>query len=84
MTLRSVKKVATYTSTGEKEYTCVDCQYIKKTTIPKLTLAKINVKTANVNSGVKLTWNRESKATGYKIYRRTGKGRKESGRNLHR
>lgn len=71
----TVKKAATYTSMGEKEYTCVDCQYIKKTTIPKLTLAKINVKTANVNSGVKLTWNRESKATGYKIYRRTGKGR---------
>lgn len=37
-------------------------------------LATVTVKTKNTGKGISLTWNTDSRATGYKVYRRTGKG----------
>lgn len=70
-----VTKKATYTATGVRKYTCKTCGAAKQVTIAKLKLTKVTVKAAQQTSAVKLTWNRSAGASGYKIYRRTAKGR---------
>lgn len=71
----TVTKKATYTATGVRKYTCKTCGVAKQVTIAKLKLTKVTVKAAQQTSAVKLTWNRSAGASGYKIYRRTAKGR---------
>ena len=71
----TVIKKATYTATGVRKYTCKTCGAAKQVTIAKLKLTKVTVKAAQQTSAVKLTWNRSTGASGYKIYRRTAKGR---------
>ena len=71
----TVTKKATYTATGVRKYTCKTCGAEKQVTIAKLKLTKVTVKAAQQTSAVKLTWNRSAGASGYKIYRRTAKGR---------
>ena len=71
----TVTKKATYTATGVRKYTCKTCSAAKQVTIARLKLAKVTVKSAQQTSAVKLTWNRSAGASGYKIYRRTAKGR---------
>ena len=71
----TVTKKATYTATGVRKYTCKTCGAAKQVTIARLKLAKVTVKAAQQTSAVKLTWNRSAGASGYKIYRRTAKGR---------
>ena len=71
----TVIKKATYTATGVRKYTCKTCGAAKQVTIAKLKLTKVTVKAAQQTSAVKLTWNRSAGASGYKIYRRTAKGR---------
>ena len=71
----TVTKKATYTATGVRKYTCKTCGAAKQVTIAKLKLTKVTVKAAQQTSAVKLTWNKSAGASGYKIYRRTAKGR---------
>ena len=71
----TVTKKAAYTATGVRKYTCKTCGAAKQVTIAKLKLTKVTVKAAQQTSAVKLTWNRSAGASGYKIYRRTAKGR---------
>ena len=71
----TVTKKATYTATGVRKYTCKTCGAAKQVTIAKLKLTKVTVKAAQQTSAVKFTWNRSAGASGYKIYRRTAKGR---------
>lgn len=71
----TVTKKATYTATGVRKYTCKTCGAAKQVTIARLKLAKVTVKSAQQASAIKLTWNKASGASGYKIYRRTGKGK---------
>lgn len=71
----TVTKKATYTATGVREYTCKTCGAAKQVTIARLKLAKVTVKSAQQAGAIKLTWNKASGASGYKIYRRTAKGR---------
>ena len=71
----TVTKKATYTATGVRKYTCKTCGAAKQVTIARLKLAKVTVKSAQQASAIKLTWNKASGASGYKIYRRTAKGR---------
>ena len=71
----TVTKKATYTATGVRKYRCKTCGAAKQVTIARLKLAKVTVKSAQQTSAVKLTWNRSAGASGYKIYRRTAKGR---------
>ena len=71
----TVTKKATYTATGVRKYTCKTCGAAKQVTIARLKLAKVTVKAAQQTSAVQLTWNRSAGASGYKIYRRTAKGR---------
>ena len=71
----TVTKKATYTATGDRKYTCKTCGAAKQVTIAKLKLTKVTVKAAQQTSAVKLTWNRSAGASGYKIYRRTAKGK---------
>ena len=71
----TVTKKATYTATGVRKYTCKTCGAAKQVTIAKLKLTKVTVKAAQQTSAVKLTWNRSAGASGYKIYRRTAKGK---------
>ena len=71
----TVTKKATYTATGVRKYTCKTCGAAKQVTIAKLKLTKVTVKAAQQTSAVKLTWNRYAGASGYKVYRRTAKGR---------
>ena len=68
-------KKATYTATGVRKYTCKTCGAAKQVTIARLKLAKVTVKSAQQAGAIKLTWNKASGASGYKIYRRTAKGR---------
>lgn len=70
-----VTKKATYTATGVRKYTCKTCGAAKQVTIARLKLAKVIVKSAQQAGAIKLTWNKASGASGYKIYRRTAKGR---------
>ena len=70
-----VTKKATYTATGVRKYTCKTCGAAKQVTIARLKLAKVTVKSAQQAGAIKLTWNKASGASGYKIYRRTAKGR---------
>lgn len=67
-----VTKEPTYTETGIKLYTCKNCDTTKTEAIARLPLQKITVKAVTSASGVKLTWNRESHADGYYIYRKNG------------
>ncbi len=69
-----VTKEPTYTSTGTKEYTCVNCGTIKKSSIAMLKLSKVTVKTAVSSMGIKISWTSEKNASGYYIYRKSGKG----------
>ena len=71
----TVTKKATYTATGVRKYTCKTCGVAKQVTIARLKLAKVTVKSAQQAGAIKLTWNKASGASGYKIYRRTAKGR---------
>lgn len=71
----TVTKKATYTATGVRKYTCKTCGAAKQVTIARLKLAKVTVKSAQQVGAIKLTWNKASGASGYKIYRRTAKGR---------
>ena len=67
-----VTKEPTYTETGIKLYTCKNCDTTKTEAIARLPLQKITVKAVTSASGVKLTWNRESHADGYYVYRKNG------------
>ena len=69
-----VTKAPTYTSTGTKEYTCVNCGTTKKSSIAMLKLSKVTVKTAVSSTGIKISWTSEKNASGYYIYRKSGKG----------
>lgn len=71
----TVTKKATYTATGVRKYTCKTCGAAKQVTIARLKLAKVTVKSAQQAGAIKITWNKASGASGYKIYRRTAKGR---------
>lgn len=71
----TVTKKATYIATGVRKYTCKTCGAAKQVTIARLKLAKVTVKSAQQAGAIKLTWNKASGASGYKIYRRTAKGR---------
>ncbi len=71
----TVTKKATYTATGVRKYTCKTCGAAKQVTIARLKLAKVTVKSAQQAGAIKLTWNKASGASGYKIYRRTAKER---------
>lgn len=71
----TVTKKATYTATGVRKYTCKTCSAAKQVTIARLKLAKVTVKSAQQAGAIKLTWNKASGASGYKIYRRTAKER---------
>ncbi len=69
-----VTKEPTYTSAGTKEYTCVNCGITKKSPIAMLKLSKVTVKTAVSSTGIKISWTSEKNASGYYIYRKSGKG----------
>ena len=69
-----VTKAPTYTSAGTKEYTCVNCGTTKTSSIAMLKLSKITVKTAVSSTGIKISWTSEKNASGYYIYRKSGKG----------
>ena len=69
-----VTKEPTYTSAGTKEYTCVNCGTTKKSSIAMLKLSKVTVKTAVSSTGIKISWTSEKNASGYYIYRKSGKG----------
>ena len=62
----------TYRAEGAKLYTCKNCDTTKTEAIARLPLQKITVKAVTSASGVKLTWNRESHADGYYVYRKNG------------
>ena len=68
----AVTKEPTYTETGIKLYTCKNCDTTKTEAIARSPLQKITVKAVTSASGVKLTWNRESHADGYYVYRKNG------------
>lgn len=70
-----VTKKATYTSTGTKLYTCKKCSYKKSVATPKLQLGKPVVKTAATVKGIRLSWNKVSGATAYKVYKKTKSGK---------
>ena len=69
-----VTKKPTYTSAGTKEYTCVNCGTTKTSSIAMLKLSKVTVKTAISSTGIKISWTSEKNASGYYIYRKSGKG----------
>ena len=69
-----VTKKPTYTSVGTKEYTCVNCGTTKTSSIAMLKLNKVTVKTAVSSTGIKISWTSEKNASGYYIYRKSGKG----------
>ncbi len=69
-----VTKEPTYTSAGTKEYTCVNCGTTKTSSIAMLKLSKVTLKTAVSSTGIKLSWSSEKNASGYYIYRKSGKG----------
>ena len=69
-----VTKKPTYTSAGTKEYTCVNCGTTKTSSIAMLKLSKVTVKTAVSSTGIKISWTSEENASGYYIYRKSGKG----------
>ena len=69
-----VTKKPTYTSAGTKEYTCVNCGTTKTSSIAMLKLSKVTVKTAVSFTGIKISWTSEKNASGYYIYRKSGKG----------
>ena len=69
-----VTKKPTYTSAGTKEYTCVNCGTTKTSLIAMLKLSKVTVKTAISSTGIKISWTSEKNASGYYIYRKSGKG----------
>ena len=69
-----VTKKPTYTSVGTKEYTCVNCGTTKTSSIAMLKLSKVTVKTAVSSTGIKISWTSEKNASGYYIYRKSGKG----------
>ena len=69
-----VTKKPTYTSAGTKEYTCVNCGTTKTSSIAMLKLSKVTVKTAVSSTGIKISWISEKNASGYYIYRKSGKG----------
>lgn len=69
-----VTKAPTYTSAGTKEYTCVNCGTTKTSSIAMLKLSKVTVKTAVSSTGIKISWTSEKNASGYYIYRKSGKG----------
>ena len=69
-----VTKKPTYTSAGTKEYTCVNCGTTKTSSIAMLKLSKVTVKTAVSSTGIKISWTSEKNASGYYIYRKSGKG----------
>ena len=69
-----VTKKSTYTSAGTKEYTCVNCGTTKTSSIAMLKLSKVTVKTAVSSTGIKISWTSEKNASGYYIYRKSGKG----------
>ena len=69
-----VTKAPTYTSAGTKEYTCVNCGTTKTSSIAILKLSKVTVKTAVSSTGIKISWTSEKNASGYYIYRKSGKG----------
>ena len=68
-----VTKAPTYTSAGTKEYTCVNCGTTKTSSIAMLKLSKVTVKTAVSSTGIKISWTSEKNASGYYIYRKSGK-----------
>lgn len=68
-----VTKKPTYTSAGTKEYTCVNCGTTKTSLIAMLKLSKVTVKTAISSTGIKISWTSEKNASGYYIYRKSGK-----------
>lgn len=69
-----ITKKPTFTSEGIQVYTCKKCGYTKNVSVAKLKLSKVSVSTQNTVAGVKLTWNTDAKAAGYKVYRKTGSG----------
>ena len=69
-----VTKKPTYTSVGTKKYTCVNCGTTKTSSIAMLKLSKVTVKTAVSSTGIKISWTSEKNASGYYIYRKSGKG----------
>ena len=69
-----VTKKPTYSSAGTKEYTCVNCGTTKTSSIAMLKLSKVTVKTAVSSTGIKISWTSEKNASGYYIYRKSGKG----------
>ena len=69
-----VTKKPTYSSVGTKEYTCVNCGTTKTSSIAMLKLSKVTVKTAVSSTGIKISWTSEKNASGYYIYRKSGKG----------
>ena len=69
-----VTKKPTYTSAGTKEYICVNCGTTKTSSIAMLKLSKVTVKTAVSSTGIKISWTSEKNASGYYIYRKSGKG----------
>lgn len=71
----SITKAASYTATGVKTYTCSICKDIKTKTIAIKKLGKASVKSVeNVSTGITVKWGKVTGATGYEIYRKTGKG----------
>lgn len=68
-----VKKAATETSTGIREYTCQICGAKSRVTIPKLP-STVSLKASVTASGVKLSWSASTGAQGYKVYRKKGTG----------
>ena len=69
-----VTKAPTYTSAGIKEYTCDNCGITKTSSIAMLKLSKVTVKTAVSSTGIMISWTSEKNASGYYIYRKSGKG----------
>ena len=69
-----VTKEPTYTSAGIKEYTCDNCGITKTSSIAMLKLSKVTVKTAVSSTGIMISWTSEKNASGYYIYRKSGKG----------
>ena len=69
-----VIKEPTYMSTGTKKYTCTNCGTTKTSSIAMLKLSKVTVKTAVSSTGIKISWTSEKNASGYYIYRKSGKG----------
>ncbi|MBQ0037935.1 MAG: bacterial Ig-like domain-containing protein [Clostridiales bacterium] len=63
---------ASYTEEGEMTYTCNDCGATKTETIPMKTLGKPTISVSNTSTGIKVSWDKVTGATGYKLYRRAG------------